>query len=89
VWATLERRHVLLRRSDDQQSYDLFSLETGAPLGTIERPVDVAVVGRRICWTSHAADGGLEFRATDVASGKIVWRRIVREAEGDPGPPIP
>jgi len=89
VWATLDRRHVLLRRADDQRSYDLYSLETGASLVTLESPVDVAVVGRSICWTARAGDGGLELRTTDVASGRIVWRRTVREAEGDPGPPIP
>lgn len=89
VWVTLDRRHVLLRRSDDRRSYDLYSLETGALRGTLESPVDAAVVGRRICWTTRAADGGLELRASDPASGAIVWRPTVREPEGDPGPPIP
>jgi len=89
VWATLDRRHVLLRRADDQRWYDLYSIETGALVGALENPVDVAVAGRRICWTAGAAGGGLELRATDVTSGRIVWRRTVLEPEGDPGPPIP
>ena len=89
VWATLDRRHVLLRRADEQRTHDLYSLQTGALLGTLETPVDVAVVGRRICWTTRAADGGLEFRATDAASGQTVWRRTVMEPEKDPGLPIP
>jgi len=89
VWVTLDRHHVLLRRADEQQSYDLYSLETGALLTSLENPVDVAVVGRSICWTARAAGGGLEFRASDAASGRIVWSRTVMEAEGDPGPPIP
>lgn len=89
VWVTLDRHHVLLRRSDDQKSYDLYSLESGALLARLESPVDAAVVGRRICWTARAAGGGLELRASDAATGRNVWSRTVMEPEGDPGPPIP
>jgi hypothetical protein len=58
-------------------------------LVTLESPVDVAVVGRSICWMARDADGGLELRANDAASGRNVWRRNVMVAEGDPGPPVP
>jgi hypothetical protein len=63
VWATIDRRHVLLRRAYAQPWYDLYSLDTGAPMGRLERPVDVAVVGARVYWTTRKTDGGLELVA--------------------------
>ena len=63
VWATIDRRHVLLRRAYAQPWYDLYSLDTGAPMGRLDRPVDVAVVGARVYWTTRKTDGGLELVA--------------------------
>jgi hypothetical protein len=89
VWATIDRRHVLLRRAYAQPWYDLYSLDTGAPIGRLERPVDVAVVGPRVYWTTRKTDGGLELVATEAASGRTLWRRTVREPERHTGSPIP
>lgn len=89
VWATIDRRHVLLRRAHAQTWYDLYSLETGEPVTSLERPVDVAVIGPRLYRTTHKTDGGLELVATRADSGRSLWRRTVREPERRLGSPIP
>jgi hypothetical protein len=89
VWATLDRRHVLLRRAYEQQWYDLCSLETGKPMGSLERPVDVAVIGPRVYWTTLEAEGALALVATEAASGRTVWRRTVLEPDRRKTEPIP
>ena len=89
VWATIDRRHVLLRRAHDQRWYDLYSLETGRAILSLERPADVAVVGPRVYWTSLGTKGELVLTATAPTSGRRLWRRIVRNPDPPPGPPIP
>jgi len=89
VWVTLDRRHVLLRRADEQRWYDLYSLETGKSKGKLERPADVAVVGSRVYWTALDRKGRLVLVATDAESGRRLWRRTVRDAEGPLPDPIP
>jgi hypothetical protein len=89
VWATLDRGHVLLRRAYEQQWYDLYSLETGTLKGSLERPVDVAVIGPRVYWTTLATEGALALLATDAASGRILWRRTVMEPDRRVTEPIP
>lgn len=89
VWVTLDRRHVLLRRAYDQSRYDLFSLESGAALGWLDRPADVAVYGGRVFWTTLEAKGSLRLHAGDPATGRSRWKRTVRPPEGPLGPPIP
>ncbi len=89
VWATIDRRHVLLRRANDQRWHDLYSLETGTAILSLERPADVAVVGPRVYWTSLGTKGELVLTATAPTSGRRLWRRIVRNPDPPPGPPIP
>src|SRR6266850_1261396 len=89
VWATLDRRHVLLRRAYEQQSYDLYSLETGASIGRLERPVDAAVIGPRVYWTTLEPSGKLVLMATDAESGRRLWRRTVLVPDRRPAEPIP
>ena len=67
VWATTDRRHVLLRRVYEQPWYDLFSLETGAPIGSLERPVEVAVLGPRVYWTTLEPAGDLVVVASEAS----------------------
>ena len=89
VWATLDRRHVLLRRAYEQQSYDLYSLETGASIGSLERPVDAAVIGPRVYWTTLEPRGNPVLMATDAESGRRLWRRTVLVPDRRPAEPIP
>ena len=89
VWATLDRQHVLLRRAYEQQRYDLYSLETGKPAGSLERPVDAAVIGPRIYWTTIESEGALVLTATEAASGRALWRRTVLEPDRGITEPIP
>jgi len=89
VWATLDRRHVLLRRAYEQQSYDLYSLETGASIGRLERPVDATVIGPRVYWTTPDTRGNLVLMATDAGSGRRLWRRTVLAPDRRPLEPIP
>jgi len=89
VWVTTDRRHVLLRRADEQSWYDLYSLETGAPIGKLERPVEVAVLGPRVYWTTLEPAGNLDLVATEEGSDRVLWRRTVVKPERNLGPPIP
>jgi hypothetical protein len=89
VWVTVDRSHVLLRRANEQRWYDLYSLETGAPIGRLEHPADVAVVGPRIYWTTLETAGELVLSATDAVSGLTLWRRTVRDPDRGPSEPIP
>ncbi len=89
IWVTLDRRHVLLRRAYDQRRYDLFSLETGAPFGSLHGPMVVAVLGPRVYWTALGTGGSLVLTATEAVSGRRLWSRIVRHPDPPPGAPIP
>jgi len=89
VWATTDRRHVLLRRVYEQPWYDLFSLETGAPIGSLERPVEVAVLGPRVYWTTLEPAGDLVVVASEAGSDRVLWRRTVLRPERHLEPPIP
>jgi len=89
VWMTSDRRHVLLRRAYEQEWYDLYSLASGALVGSLKRPADVAVVDRRVYFTTAGDDGGLVVAATETGSGRMLWRRTLLEPEGEPGEPIP
>jgi hypothetical protein len=87
VWVTLDRHHVLLRRAHEQSRCDLYSLDTGAALGSLEKPVDVAVIGRRVFWTTLTGAGDIALTATD--SGRDLWRRIVLRPDRRVTEPIP
>jgi len=89
VWVTLDRLHLLLRRATHQRWYDLYALDSGALIGAIEAPADVAVAGHRIFWTALDRKGRLVLHATETESGRIVWRRAVRDPDPLPGAPIP
>ena len=89
VWVTLDRRHVLLRRASDQRFYDLYSLDSAKSEGKLEAPVDVAVVGQRVYWTTRESKGRLVLAASNLEAGRKLWRHTVRRAEGPPGEPIP
>jgi hypothetical protein len=89
VWVTLDRNHVLLRRAQDQVRYDLFDLTTGAPVDRLERPVDVAVVGDHLLFTSWRDDGRLVLESRRPGARRRDWRRVVRLPDPPPGPPIP
>lgn len=89
VWVTLDRRHVLLRRASDQSVYDLYSLDSGKAEGKLEGPVDVAVVGQRVYWTTRESKGRLVLVASTLDGGRKMWHHTVRNAEGPPGEPIP
>ncbi len=58
-------------------------------MGKLEGPVDVAVLGPRAYWTRLEAKGAVVALATDVESGRIVWRRTVQGQEPSLGEPIP
>ncbi len=89
VWMTSDRHHVLLRRANEQGWYELYSLESGALVGSLEGPVDVAVVGGRVFFTTRGDDGRLDFVATASGSRRPLWRRTLLEPERDLGEPIP
>ena len=89
VWMTSDRYHVLLRRAHEQAWYDLYSLVSGALVGRLERPADVAVVGPRIYYSTADSDGGLVVVATETGSGRTLWRRTVVVPERELGEPIP
>jgi hypothetical protein len=89
VWVTLDRRHVLLRRASDQRVYDLYSLDSGKPEGRLEGPVDVAVVGQRVYWTTRESKGRLVLVGSNLEGGRKLWRHTVRKADVAPGEPIP
>ncbi len=89
VWVTLDRNHLLLRRAQDQARYDLFDLATGAAIDLLERPVDVAVVGDHLLFTSWRDDGRLVLEARRPGARRRDWRRVVRLPDPPPGPPIP
>ncbi|HET6922967.1 MAG TPA: hypothetical protein VFI16_07460 [Anaeromyxobacteraceae bacterium] len=89
IWATLDRRHVALRRAREQGLVDVHSLATGARLATLERPVDVAVVGDRVLWTTHSGSEELRLVATEAGTGRTAWARIVWRAPPSSGPPVP
>lgn len=89
VWATLDRRHVALRRARDQRLVDVHSLATGERLATLERPVDIAVVGGRVLWTTLSGNEELRLVATEPGAGRTAWTRTVWRAPPPSGPPVP
>lgn len=89
IWATLDRHHVALRRARDQRLVDVHSLATGARLATLERPVDIAVLGDRVLWTTLSGNEELRLVATEAGTGRAVWTRTVWRAPPPSGPPIP
>jgi hypothetical protein len=89
VWATLDRRHVALRRARDQRLVDVHSLATGERLATLERPVDIAVVGGRVLWTTRSGNEELRLVATEPGTGRTAWTRTVWRAPPPSGSPIP
>ena len=89
LWLTLDRNHLLLRRAQDQARYDLYDLATGAPVDLLERPVDVAVVGDHLLFTSWRDDGRLVLESRRPGARHRDWRRVVRLPDPPPGPPIP
>ena len=91
VWVTLDRRHVLLRRAMDQEWHDLYALDGGRKLASLRRPLDVAVLGSRIFWTTADRGGSVILVAGKPESARPLWRRTVRKAEAahESEPPIP
>ena len=89
IWATLDRRHVALRRVREQRLVDVHSLATGALLATLERPVDIAVIGGRVLWTTFSGNEELRLVATEAGGGRPAWTRIVWRAPPSAGPPVP
>jgi hypothetical protein len=89
IWATLDRRHVALRRARHQRLVDVHSLATGAHLATLERPVDIAVIGGRVLWTTFSGNDELRLVAIEAGSGRTAWARIVWRAPPSSGPPVP
>lgn len=76
IWPTLDRGHVALRRARDQSLYDLYSLESGARIITLERPVEIAVVGSTALATV-LADRGISLVAREARTGRTLWLRLV------------
>jgi hypothetical protein len=87
IWPTLDRMYVALRRSRDQSRCDLYSLESGARILTLERPVDIAVVGSTVLATV-LADRGISLVAREARTGRALWRRLVWR-EPPIGSPVP
>jgi len=79
---------VALRRAHEQTSCDIYSLASGARIATLERPVDIAVIGRRLLWTSRSGNEELALVATEAGTGRTLWRRAVWRA-APPGRPVP
>jgi hypothetical protein len=88
IWPTLDRRHVALRRAHDQWRFDVYTLGTGARVATLAGPVDIAVIGGRVLWTTHTDRQGLTLVATEPGSGRTLWRRLVWR-EPPRGEPVP
>ncbi|HEU4384931.1 MAG TPA: hypothetical protein VFR85_15725 [Anaeromyxobacteraceae bacterium] len=89
IWATLDRRHVALRRVRDQRLVDVHSLATGERLATLERPVDIAVLGGRILWTAYAGNDELRLVAIEPGPGLARWTRTVWRAPPTSGQLVP
>jgi hypothetical protein len=88
IWPTLDRRHVALRRAYEQSKFDLYSLEGGARVATLVHPIDIAVIGRRLLWTTYSRRDEVSLIASDAVTGRALWRRVVwRDAPA--GEPIP
>jgi hypothetical protein len=87
IWPTLDRGHVALRRARDQSRCDLYSLQSGTRIITLERPVDTAVVGSTVLATV-LADRGISLVAREVWTGRTLWRRLVWR-EPPIGSPVP
>ena len=88
IWPTLDRHHVALRRAYQQSRYDLYSLEDGARVTTLVQPIDIAVIGRRLLWTTRSRGDEVALIASDTVTGRMLWRRVVwRDAPA--GEPIP
>ena len=88
IWPTMDRGHVAMRRANQQSTCDLYSLETGARNATLVKPVDIAVIGGRILWTTPSGRDQIAVLATEITTGRTLWRRIVwRDVPA--GEPIP
>jgi len=88
IWPTLDRGHVALRRAHQQSRFDVFSLASGARAATLEHPIDIAVVGGRILWTTPSGRDEIALVATEAFTGRTLWSRTVWRAP-PPGEPIP
>ncbi len=89
IWATLDRRHVALRRARDQRLVDVHAIDGGARIATLEAPFDVSVVAGRVWWT-HRNGSEVVLTAVDAERGRTLWRRtLARYADGALGEPIP
>jgi hypothetical protein len=88
IWPTLDRAHVAMRRANEQSKCDLYSLETGLRNATLVKPIDIAVIGGRILWTTPSGRDQIALVATDLTTGHTLWRRIVWH-DVPAGEPIP
>jgi hypothetical protein len=71
------------------QAYGFQPAGAGAPIGSLERPVEVAVLGPRVYWTTVEPAGDLVVLASERGSDRVLWRRTVLRPERHPEPPIP
>jgi hypothetical protein len=88
IWPTLDREHVAMRRANQQSVCDLYSLASGVRVATLERPIDIAVIGGRILWTTPSGRDKIALVATEATSGRTLWHVTVWH-DTPAGEPIP
>lgn len=73
----------------DLRLVDVHSLASGERLATLQRTVDIAVVGGRVLGTTLSGNEELRLVATQPGTGRTAWTRTVWRAPPPSGPPVP